>query len=124
MNNILVFLFIFKLGFLPDNAFVHDNNRITFNDSFHAEFGIELLILNHIFINAQMENYFKLKIGELSFSPYRDIYNISLGLRFDNFEIGVKHFCVHPVVGSVIIDELKGSVTEIYIQLTGKVNLF
>lgn len=127
MNSILIFIFVFQLGFMPDNSFILNDNytRINMENSFHAEFGIELLLLDHIFINAKMENYFRHKEGQLSFSPYSDVYNFGAGLRFDNFEIGIKHFCVHPVIGSVQSElNINGAITEIYIQIRGKIALF
>jgi len=53
------------------------------------------------------------------FVPYKITYKFAAGYNFNNFQIGFRHYCIHPVVPYVTFDSpilFQGAYEELYVR--------
>ncbi len=53
------------------------------------------------------------------FHPYKTTYKFLVGYEYKNFQIGFRHYCIHPVVPYVTFDSpiiFQGAYEELYIR--------
>jgi hypothetical protein len=72
-----------------------------------------------VFIGGGIENY-QVPESLTVWQPHRAIYHIYGGLRLRGFEVGIAHFCDHPVKSSNRLPSyVVGGQTKIYGKYTG-----
>ena len=134
MNTILAITYSFFLSYMP----VHDITTSTskfptglekFKNTTHVEFTLGIDVFDIVHIYCGEETYQK-PITFFDYCPYRQSYLIGIEghKEFnDSFKIkgGIRHKGVHPVNcwGKQLSTSNEAS-TEIYIDISGKFNLF
>ena len=133
-SQILDFEYEFEVGWIPQNGWILYNptqSDIYSTVNLYTNFEAELLFFDLIFVGGGMRNTF-FYAGEgnsIDFSPYEMYFNFTLGLKTENFEIGYRHMCAHPLIAYAHPEQLsnriiEGSYDELYIKFKGKVNIF
>lgn len=91
------------------NNAINDAGVFSTNDNYFLQTSFEFQVPfswtkgdnNHFFIGSSTENQFaKLEMNDWTFSPWQDTFTFSTGMRFEDFEIGFQHQCIHPIVFS------------------------
>lgn len=90
--------------------------------STYAELGLEMSLWDVVFVGGSIENY-QVPVSITSWIPHRAIYHIYGGVRYKMFEVGIRHYCDHPVVsGDMNLSRyIGGGQTKIYAKFTAKV---
>jgi len=120
----------FILGMLPffGLSFWESNYRQITDSAYYVKTGIEAEYKGFFAGGLYQSTFFK-KEGFL-FNPDHDIYEVNLGWRKDNFEIGYRHNCSHPVIPFYWIYPIppnilrEGAWDEIYIKLSLEGRIF
>lgn len=96
--NWLVLSCFLTLGFLPCQRLELGNNYLSKDGCLEQTVGLQVVAWKHARLWTEIETYdFKNDEG-ISFSPFRSDYRIGFELFDDNFTIGMKHECDHPVL--------------------------
>lgn len=95
----LMFLFSLELGFLPMGTIVQYEQPafVQFDGSFYTDLGAAVFLYG-FYIGGGVKTYMWKDQGELSFWPHMADYRVLSGFRWNIFEIGWRHYCIHPVV--------------------------
>ena len=126
--NWLILLYFIELGYSPfyDSINVMDesNIRIRTENTYYITLDTEVVILDHLFIGGAVKTYFNDKLESYDFSPFESDYLFKAGLRFNNLEVGFRHFCLHPVRPYEMYYQPQGSTDgsyeEFYIRISSK----
>ena len=102
MIKILLITLFFQGAYLPDyNLYYGINEKkydlVDLDNAYYLEFGIDLYFLNRFFLKGSINSFFHKNKSKLSFYPDCDSYKIAAGIRYKGFEIGIEHFCFHPL---------------------------
>ena len=93
--------------------------------SYYADYQGEISTPKDVFfIGGWIKCVFQPSAKSKNMVPLREAYNFHAGIRYDRFEIGFKHFCMHPLAlhinnkGSDYA--IYGAYEEIYIKIESK----
>lgn len=128
----LALVLILNCNWYPNqniSFYEYNNQPVNYLNTFQIDFGMELKLFNNfIFIRGSNSSYFhKDKVELFDFYPNFQHYNIAVGLRYGNFEIGYEHNCFHPVIGYIPADDYdyklkyEGANNKIYFSFKGEV---
>ena len=125
--NWLILLYFLELGFSPlyssYNSLPVDSFGIENTNIFYVNLDVEVEIFDHLFIGGAVKTYTQNDDG-VSLYPFEANYLFKAGLRFNNLELGFKHFCLHPVRPYEMYYEPQGSTNsayeEFYIRITNR----
>lgn len=96
----------------------------TINEMHYTVMGAEAVAYDIFFVGATV-NMHQRQNHMLSYTPVRTIYSASAGARWNGFEIGVYHDCMHMVdLSQDETGHLRGGETRAYIQYQGKLEVF
>jgi hypothetical protein len=111
------------------NVAIQDANGYHFwaapDNAIETTLGAELLAVDHVFLAASVktdESY----IGGASFAPFLSEYNVKVGARFGDLEVGYVDDCTHPVLNTAVIPTtfLYGGWNGFYVSFKGSCKLF
>jgi len=101
----LTFIFALELGFLPKGDLVMYDSWLfdvcPISYSAYTDMEAEVVILDTFFAGGGVRtSIWQLTTdnGDFSFFPHKAVYSFFAGARYRTFEIGFRHFCIHPVV--------------------------
>jgi len=134
MLEVLMFTLFFEMAYLPDfNVYYGINEKerdiLELDRAYQAEAGIDLTILDYLFVKGSMKVLFHKKKNEIWYYPDCDTWMIGAGFRYSGFEAGIEHMCFHPVfpyssnggewnealINNIAI--LEGGYTRLYLRL-------
>jgi len=94
-------------------------NKVSFY--FNLETKIEI---KKFYIGGGIKTFAGKSISDAKeFVPYKATYKFMTGFEFDKFEIGFRHYCIHPVVPYITFDNpaiFHGAYEELYIRFSTK----
>lgn len=130
MNNFLAITYAFMLGFCPyDNTGVNKNREL-FENATHVQFELGVEVLDCVKFYAGEETL-QITDGSLfNWFPYTQSYFVGMEYYKDfseklNLTAGIKHNCQHPCESwGRQNSTFNCSRTEIYIGVSGEVNIF
>lgn len=128
MNTILAITYSFFLSYVPMYDIGFNKYSETYDNSTHVEFIIGMDVLDMLYFYSGEETY-QIPCTFFDWQPYRQSYLLGTELhkKFDSFEIkgGIKHKCLHPINSwNNQISTSNESFTEVYINISGKFNIF
>ena len=128
MNWLILSYFLTAGLNLNQNAAIQDTTRHYWQAPSNAmvtTLGAELLVMNHLFVNASVQTH-ESYLGVVSFAPFLSEYNVKVGFRFGDLEIGYVDDCTHPTLNTQIIPSayLYGGWSGFYISFKGSAKLF
>lgn len=88
-----------EVGWMPLGDFVmHDPpSQISITGSFYVDMEVRAEVFDHLFLGGEVKTLMY-KIGDgYYFMPERMLYQFTAGIFVDNFEIGIRHYCTHPI---------------------------
>lgn len=90
--------------------------------SVYVHIDAEVQLFGVIFFGGGIENY-QVPMSITSWAPHRAIYFARAGVRYKWFELGVRHYCDHPVMspGAKLRMYTAGEQTKIYFKITGQI---
>ena len=130
MNDILAITYAFMLGFCPYDSVGIDGTVEHFENATHVQFELGVDILDCVKLYAGEETLQVMDGGFFRWFPYTQNYFLGAEFHKDFSEkltlrAGVKHNCQHPCEAW---GEQKGTFncarTEIYLGVSGKINIF
>lgn len=123
--NWLLLLYFIEMGFAPHyeslNMLPDSYSYILNENVYYVDLGVEIVI-DHFFIGGSAKTFIQPNVDDYEFFPIEVDYLFTVGLRFDNVEIGLKHGCDHPIdsFGTVPPGKSYGSYEEFYIKISNK----
>ena len=130
MNTILAITYSFFLSYIPVHSVSLGTNKEVYENSTHVEFSLGVDVFDIVHVYCGEETYQVPCDSIFDFYPYRQSYLIGIEghKKFnDSFKIkgGIKHKCTHPLnCWNKQYSNLNESKTEIYIDVSGKLNIF
>ena len=126
--NWLILLYALELGYAPHYASLNalnENDYLIRNESvYYITMDAEIIILDHLFIGGAVKTYINPIEDTYQYFPFEADYLFKAGLRFDNLELGFRHFCLHPVRPYEMYYQPQGSTDasyeEFYIRISNK----
>ena len=93
--------FAIELGFAPMygslNVTLDDIDTDLTEKIGYVLFETEVILWDHLFIGGATKTYVQSTKNDIfDYFPFESDYLFNTGLKFDNLEIGWKHFCLHP----------------------------
>jgi hypothetical protein len=94
-------------------------------DAIETTLGAELTFADHLFVRASVQTD-EVYLGDASFAPFLSEYNVKVGARFGDLEIGYVDDCTHPTLNTAIIPSsyLYGGWNGFYVSFKGSCKLF
>lgn len=131
MNTILAITYSFFLSYMPmhDIGFNIEKSE-RFRNSTHVEFMIGADIFDMVHIYGGEETYQQPHNNFFNWQPYRQSYIIGAEWHKEfedtlKIKSGVRHKCTHPInCWNKQLSKSNESFTEIYIDVSGKLNIF
>lgn len=130
MNNFLAITYAFMLGFCPyDQVGVYENTEL-FDKATHVQFELGVDILDCVKLYAGEETMQVMGKNLFNWFPYTQAYWVGAEFHKDfgeklTLNAGVKHNCQHPCEAwSEQKSHFNCARTEIYLGVSGKVNIF
>ena len=125
--NWIILLYFIELGYSPfyDSRNVMDdsNTRIRTENTYYITLDTEVVILDHLFIGGAIKTYIH-STDNYDYFPFEADYLFKAGIRFNNLELGFRHFCLHPVRPYEMYYQPQGSTDgayeEFYIRISSE----
>jgi hypothetical protein len=135
MNNLLAITYAFMLGFCPIDGVAIDNVDIgrhieNVYNSTHVQFELGAELFDTVRLYAGEETLQVAYDSLFNWFPYTQSYWVGLEYYKDfndklSLKIGVSHKCQHPLkVFDIQYSIVNFGRTEIYLEVSGKVNIF
>jgi hypothetical protein len=130
MNNFLAITYAFILAYCPCDNYGIGMTQETYRNSTHVRFEVGLQIIDHINLYAGEET---LQVSDkhiFDWLPYTQSYYV--GMEYEhkfteglNLKAGIRHKCQHPVDGwGCQLSQFNHAITEVYLGVSGKINVF
>jgi len=126
----LVFVFALEVGLFPNNSFImYQPNPAYVIDAVGFYTDLEASMESYgFYVGGGMRCYFWKDRDPLDFYPYQMTFSFDAGWRNEFFEIGFRHYCMHPVVPWLALTEApecqwEGSYDEMFIRIYGRLPL-
>jgi hypothetical protein len=92
----------FLLGVIPGHDLslyeVKDMEKmVNVSMTYTAAYGVRADILKYGFVSGGID-LFTWTNSPTSFVPFRADYDLSAGLQWHNYEVGITHRCIHPLI--------------------------
>jgi hypothetical protein len=131
-SNKMILLFCLQLGMFPANDFQmweysnYPRTKEIVEEYISIDFEFE--VKDVFFFGGNIETDFFSRTWK-NYIPTKMGYLFKAGLRFAGFELGFNHYCQHPVIPSMSEFypgkiQFEGAYEKIYIQYSGKVDIF
>lgn len=123
--NWLIFLFVFEVGFLPHGDFImyEELELVPVQYSLYTDLQAEVVISNLLFIGGGVRTGMWYHDG-YTFFPHRTSYNFQMGIRRGMVEVGIRHYCFHPVTPFFALLDYgalwEGAYEEIYLRISNQ----
>ena len=130
MNSLLAITYAFFISYCPYHIIGMDKNIEDYRSPTHAEFELGTTLFDCVNIFAGEETFQVCDNSVLSWSPYSQSYwfGVEYEKSFNDklvVNAGVKHKCQHPVsCYNRQPSNYNNAITELYIKLSGKIQLF
>lgn len=130
MNNFLAITYAFMLGFCPYDEVGTNGNIEHFDNATHVQFELGVDILDRVKVYAGEETFQIVKSNIFDWFPYTQSYFVGAEFHKDfseklNLRAGVRHNCQHPCEAwGKQKSTFNCARTEIYVGISGKVNIF
>ena len=128
----LNFYYSLTLACMPMNDMVDYSLDSIYGDyllsngiSYYADIDLEFSTpKDHFFIGGGFKSVFAPKENLRSFVPLRDAFDFNIGMRYNRFQLGFRHYCTHPVALAVHNRPNKyaihGAYEEIYLTISNR----
>lgn len=130
MNNFLAITYAFMLGFCPYDEVGTNGNIERFDNATHVQFELGIDILDCVKLYAGEETLQIMADSLFNWIPYTQNYFVGAEFHKDfseklNLRAGIRHSCQHPCESwGKQKSTFNCARTEIYIGVSGKVNIF
>lgn len=124
MEWLLLFFYI-EFGFLPEGIFqlYERNEKFISSGSFYVDLYFEAEAFG-FFAGGQSKAFIYKNSHNYAFSPDNIQFDFFTGYRYNNIEIGFRHFCIHPIIPYYYFYEsivnYEGSYSELYLRIEVK----
>ena len=124
--NWLILLYFIELGYSPfyqsANVLTDQYQFIRNENIYYIDLDAEVLIINHLFIGGSIKTYIQPNDIDNEYIPIEADYQFRTGLRFNNIEVGFRHFCLHPVlsIGMDLYNKSYSGYEEYYIRISSE----
>ena len=123
----LALLFSLEMGYAPFygslNSISSESIKIENTNVYYITLDTEAILYDNFFIGGAIKTYMQDMNDDYTYYPFESDYIFKMGLRYDNIEIGFRHFCLHPVRPFDMYYEPQGdtdaSYEEFYIKISG-----
>ena len=110
----IAWIFALELGLLSGGMMVEDTAYFWPEKSTYVLMEVEAQYYG-LFMGGEIENI-QYPIHSASYSPVHIDYRFNTGFRWQEFEIGWRHECRHPVIGRSGGSPLRGSHDKFYVR--------
>ena len=123
----LILIMAIEFGVSSDSGFAMYEPPIEVVDQvvFYMDMEIEAVFVDHIYLGGGAKMHAWKKDEGIEFWPSDVFYRAFAGVRFGIFDVGVRHYCRHPVVPWLTSFDYKpkweAAQTEIFIRAEGKI---
>lgn len=130
MNSFLAITYAFMLSYCPSHNVGLNNALECHKNPTHVSFELGLDIFDCVHAYAGEETFQVINDSILSWNPYSQSYWVGLEYHKSfsdalNINVGVSHKCQHPLnTWGGKISDYDFSITELYIGVDGKLNIF
>jgi hypothetical protein len=130
MNNFLAVTYAFMLGFCPVDQIGTNETFESYENASHTQFELGVDLFNAVHIYGGEETFQRAKGSLFNWYPYTQSYWIGAEYHKtfnEKFSLtaGVNHKCQHPVdTWEEHASTFNGSRTEIYLKVSGKIEIF
>ena len=124
----LAFVLVLEAGWLPHGGFAMYQVPavIDVTGSFYVDMQAEAVAWKHLYLNGGMKTFMWSQEGNWTFWPHTELYNVGAGVRLGVFDLGWRHYCVHPVMPySILYDPVlkaEGSWDEVFLRVEVRLN--
>ncbi len=129
--NWLIFLFALELGWLPQGDFVMYYPSSYFakvypiSYSAYVDLEAEVVVLDTFFAGGAVRtSVWQRSPSALNFFPHKAVYSFFAGARLGMVEMGLRHYCIHPVIPFFGLIDPKpiweGAYEEIYLRISNR----
>lgn len=111
----LLILPLFEFAYIDtaQDQFVYPDNSTEITVGFEAE------AFETAYIKAGSVNYQSFGAVDV-WKPYKVVYKLEAGLRWNGFEAGYYHECQHRVISSESVPHISGGMTKYFIRYGGR----
>lgn len=130
MNNFLAITYAFMLGFCPVDQFGTNKSVESYENTTHTQFELGIDLFNSVHLYGGEETFQSAHSSLFNWYPYTQSYWVGAEYHKtfnEKFSLiaGMNHRCQHPVdTWTEQVSTFNSSRTEIYIKLSGKVDIF
>jgi len=130
MNNLLAITYAFMLAYCPYDNYGVGTIQEKYQNATHAQIEIGLQVLDHINAYAGEETFQIPNGGITSWIPYTQSYYVGAEYEYKleeglDLKAGIRHKCQHPVNGwGEQLSQFDHATTEIYMSISGKIDVF
>lgn len=130
MNNFLAITYAFMLGFCPYDDVGTNETVECFKNATHVQFELGIDAFECVKVYAGEETFQTMNENLFSWFPYTQSYFVGMEFHKELGEKlsiagGVKHNCQHPLNSwSKQHSTFNSSRTELYLKVSGKINIF
>jgi hypothetical protein len=100
----LAIVVLLECGIVPTGPIIPGQNEGTYyidgqvlRYPVYLSIGVDATLWGFIFIRGSAVNYGYIQNFRLGVVPYYINYSVSAGIAYNNFEMGFRHFCNHPI---------------------------
>ena len=130
MNNFLAITYAFMLGFCPYDDIGSNKTFEHFENATHVQFELGIDVFNCVKVCAGEETLQTMDENLFNWYPYTQNYFVGMEFHKELDERlsiagGIKHNCQHPLnAWDKQCSTFDSSRTELYIKVSGKINVF
>lgn len=123
----LIILLTMQAGFLFEEQVEMPGQNALYqnvNEMHYTTVGAEAVALDMLFAGFDVRMHQR-QNNMFSYTPERTIYSAYAGARWEGFEVGIYHDCMHMVdIGKQDPGHIRGGETRAYIGYQGKIEVF
>ncbi len=93
--------FALEVGVVPMNLLVNYDGTVydqnTFDPGLYTQLDARIVFMDLFWIGGYTKAYTMIRDDAVGFIPYQLLFSFDMGLRYENFTLGFRHFCFHPM---------------------------
>lgn len=122
MLEALILSWLLEAGVNNSNFVMHELENV-YKQNMYIELQIDIEFYG-FFVGGSNNTYILKDIGIKTFSPYMVEFNFNAGYRYENIELGFKHYCTHPILTYTDQADImyEGGYDEFYLRISNYEN--